>query len=94
MTEVIIALFSHRVVKERFCISSMEHTETNLPDRFWKFLGFVEIERLNPIMNILNGSIYPLEISPEMFDAIPSLNKIIQLTKSNSQLKKNYEPTK
>lgn len=75
----ICALFEHRVVQERFLISSMEHTESDFPDKYWNFLGFVRLAGGNILSHSLQRSSGPLEFDTELFEIIPSLNQLIKL---------------
>jgi hypothetical protein len=72
------AIFEHYVVTGRYSVVSMENEKCNLPDKFWKFLGLVKLSDGNPLYEKIHTADGPVEVSVEMFGAVPSLNKIVQ----------------
>lgn len=77
--EITTALFEHYVVKGRYLISSMEHENGNLPDKYWNFLGFVKLPINSVLGEKLKEADRPLEVSEEMFEIVPELNQLVKL---------------
>jgi len=80
--DTFVALFEHYVVEGRYLISSMEHGGGNLPDKYWRFLGFVKLPS-NSIIGEKMKQEVPIEVSEEMVDIVPELNQLVKREEKN-----------